>query len=188
MKKIIFLNILALILIFTSCKKGENDPFITLRSREARLTGEWSIKSGIITNENNGIIRTTNYTSTNYIVTESGVNIDTVAFTKKVTIEKDGTYQIEKSIDGKISTEQGNWVFGRESKDLNLKNKEYVIFFVTSEIINGTTNVYSGKDVKSYIWILNQLKNKEIIISVNSTIIKGTDVVKNIGVVFYEQE
>lgn len=29
--------------LFMGCKKGENDPFISLRSRDARLEGEWTL-------------------------------------------------------------------------------------------------------------------------------------------------
>ena len=36
------------LLVFTGCRKGEDDPFLSFRSRTARLTGEWKLKSGEI--------------------------------------------------------------------------------------------------------------------------------------------
>lgn len=44
--KTFFLLALSLFLIlpFQSCKKGEDDPFISFRSRKARVVGEWTVK------------------------------------------------------------------------------------------------------------------------------------------------
>lgn len=47
------MNTIKLLLIFViltgtilpSCRKGEGDPFLTLRSRKARITGEWKMDS-----------------------------------------------------------------------------------------------------------------------------------------------
>ena len=47
MKNLTIINILATlllsVLIFTECRKGEEDPFISLRSRNNRLTGKWKL-------------------------------------------------------------------------------------------------------------------------------------------------
>ena len=43
------LLILALVAAFTSCKKGENDPFLSLKSRKGRLAGDWIVKSATYT-------------------------------------------------------------------------------------------------------------------------------------------
>jgi hypothetical protein len=37
---------------FQSCKKGEDDPFISFRSRKARVEGEWTIKELILNGTN----------------------------------------------------------------------------------------------------------------------------------------
>jgi len=44
-RKIMILSMLLIgaTVILNSCKKGEDDPFITLHSRKARLTGEWKL-------------------------------------------------------------------------------------------------------------------------------------------------
>ncbi len=47
MKKTIYiLTVIALIFAFSSCKKGAEDPSISLLSRKARLTGKWEMTSG----------------------------------------------------------------------------------------------------------------------------------------------
>jgi hypothetical protein len=45
MKKVFLVMLAALIVIpaFQSCKKGENDPAISFRSRDARLIGNWKL-------------------------------------------------------------------------------------------------------------------------------------------------
>ena len=45
MKKIITLSILLIISTITvqSCKKGENDPLFSLRTRTNRLSGNWKV-------------------------------------------------------------------------------------------------------------------------------------------------
>ena len=42
MKKI--LTIMLIVTAFVGCKKGEEDPIISLRSRDARITGTWELK------------------------------------------------------------------------------------------------------------------------------------------------
>ncbi len=45
MKKLLTLVLLAstLVLVMNGCKKGSQDPFISFRSREARLCGKWNV-------------------------------------------------------------------------------------------------------------------------------------------------
>ncbi len=38
--------------VFTGCKKGEEDPSISLLSRSARLTGDWNLTTGDWTSTN----------------------------------------------------------------------------------------------------------------------------------------
>ncbi|MES2836976.1 MAG: hypothetical protein V4667_05600 [Bacteroidota bacterium] len=76
MKKITLSAIAVLTLAFsiTSCKKGENDPALSLKSRKSRVAGEWNVtnysvnSSNSSTSPNNGpsnsVVNTTN-TSTN---------------------------------------------------------------------------------------------------------------------------
>ena len=41
--KIALFVVLAATFILPSCKKGENDPFISLKSRDARITAKWKL-------------------------------------------------------------------------------------------------------------------------------------------------
>ena len=46
MKKLLFLSaiITAIVALSVSCRKGPNDPFLSIRSRDSRIVGSWKIK------------------------------------------------------------------------------------------------------------------------------------------------
>ena len=65
MKKLLLLGAAAMVLVanLSSCKKGENDPFLSLKSRKARLCGEWTVtKSEGTSSYATGIALTSNST------------------------------------------------------------------------------------------------------------------------------
>ncbi|HRH63758.1 MAG TPA: hypothetical protein PLI68_10565, partial [Bacteroidia bacterium] len=39
------LVVLAAVSVLPACKKGEEDPFLSLRSRKSRVAGEWTVES-----------------------------------------------------------------------------------------------------------------------------------------------
>lgn len=71
-----------------SCKKGKDDPFISMRSRKARLEGEWTLKE----RRKNG-------------------NIQNSMFSYIYHFKKDGT-MVLKTISGNVTTSEDlNWDF-----------------------------------------------------------------------------
>lgn len=164
LKKLLF--IVAIIgFILPSCKKGENDPFLSLRSRKARITGEWNLTSGTKYFTENDSSNTVNY---------DGINayslVDTFPYTLKWTIEKGGTFVISAHNSGVVYTYKGLWSFGHRIKEIDLKNKESIIFRYTyfNVIYNGGTGnyteTYSGYDCPVDEFRIDQLKNKELIV------------------------
>ena len=146
----------------SSCKKGENDPFLSLKSRKARISGEWQLVDGSSTNTNTfgGITDTytTTYTSSSY--TSSGGA--TYAYTEKMTIEKDGTYEVQITDDGDSFTVKGVWFFSGKVKDLDLKNKEAIVMVAQEYSEPGYVETYEGL-YGGDVMIIDQLKNKEVI-------------------------
>jgi hypothetical protein len=99
--------------IFNSCKKGKDDPFLSFRSRNARLEGKWILKKIDGSRTNTNKTDTTTYTSTNttaydgsnqtittnasyiYKGSEQKVTvISTTSYSLSIEIKKDGTYDI----------------------------------------------------------------------------------------------
>lgn len=147
----------------TSCKKGENDPGLSLRSRMARVTGEWKLEEGTRTSSNTfggaTVTSTTTYTNSSY-TTSNGF---TSQYTEKLTIEKDGTYEVVVTDDGDTYTITGVWFFSGKIKDLDLKNKEAIMFTPQTYSEPGYSETYEGLYGGGDVMIIDQLKNKEII-------------------------
>lgn len=62
---VLTLAVLASTVFTTGCRKGENDPFISFRSRKARLTGDWTVETSTVTvNDTTYVFDGTNLTTT----------------------------------------------------------------------------------------------------------------------------
>lgn len=177
MKHILFttLSIAVLCAGISSCKKGEDDPFLSLRSRKARIAGEWRVvgintteksegsgQSSIANTTYNGAVQT--YTSTN---TVNGVSTSTTAtkgYTMEFEFRKDGTYTQTVLEEDQTIVIEGLWIFLKRSKENELKNKEAIMLTETS-----STNTTSGgsdtvifKNFDGIVLTLDRLKHKEM--------------------------
>lgn len=158
-----------------SCKKGENDPALSLKSRTARLTGEWKMTSSteVRTNVNNGVSSTRNSTFDGTTMTQvfSGVGpsyTTTSTYSEEMTFEKDGTFKFTRTSNspGENSTinGNGNWTFIGKSKTAELKNKEAIsLSFLKFTDQDGDYQDYSGTFMNYATLIIDQLKSKEVI-------------------------
>jgi hypothetical protein len=174
MKKVILMS-LAAGLLFTaqSCKKGENDPFLALKSRDARVAGEWKLTSQDMvqtsTETFEGTTVTESYTTKfdGTVVTETDTydgETDTYTYSYSQTIEinKDGSYKMTSVADGDTDTETGSWWWISDAKkktriafddDANsfeidmLKSKEMT--WVISQESSYSGSGYSSTDIFS---------------------------------------
>ena len=197
MKKLFILSLAAIALManLSSCKKGENDPFLSLKSRKARVVGEWTVtkeegKSQDISKISFGgvtVTTTTNETSAynGTLYTSSSVTTSSAggspqnssnsdAYTQSFTFEKDGTFSMETVYTGQNYTEkmEGTWAFVGKSKTAELKNKEAIALSITkyTDIDNGVISFYSSTGLEdSFIMAIDRLKNKEMVFISEST-------------------
>lgn len=146
-----FTKLLATVLLFAfafqSCKKGENDPFISLKSRDARLTGTWELASyskernsttttdvssseTVKTETYSGSLVTQTVTSSSSSSSKVYTDSDTWSYSETLTIEKDGTYKLEVIEDDVSDTETGYWwwVDGKKNKiGVSLDGTVYIL-------------------------------------------------------------
>lgn len=116
---ILFIGVLTL----EGCRKGENDPLLSLRSRDARVTGEWKLvefESTSTSVANSGSMSftstTTNtYNGTTWTVTNPG-GTSSNSYTRNMIIEKDGGYTYKETYDGNSEEENGKWSWLSDAK------------------------------------------------------------------------
>jgi hypothetical protein len=176
MKKTI-ISILVTLTLF-SCKKGEDDPAISLRSRKERLAGEWSLASGKLTesydDHANAIKfgRSFTFKSGRYEASQTIVNYTQFkgAFSLKLIIDKNGTFTSKEQFDSRELHAEGVWDFLQKSGDL--KNKEEVNFIV------GKLSKGSSYDYHVFNWGLTtmryrikELRNKTLVLTVQNDVV-----------------
>jgi len=160
---------------FQSCKKGDNDPSISLKSRDARITAKWkltkiegtdiTLSSGITQTTAvsfDGSVRTVVTTITGFpIVIPPTTSKDTVAF--DMTIEKKSkmswtetfTTASPATVDAQSGT--GTWQWVDSDKDKS---------FVT---ICGPNNGGSADLIKGGVYKIDRLASKELVLIVESS-------------------
>jgi hypothetical protein len=204
MKRVLLVLLIAIIAIptFQSCKKGENDPAISLRSRKARLVGEWKLSQGTVEKKIGSNVLNYAFDGAK-CVTTGDVNT-TTNYTEDLSIMKDGTFTFSIFDDGKKIIYLGNWYFLGANKDSDIKNKECVNFVITKCTYtppSGTTVEmdYTGfyydlriinlpfSEGNGFTWQLDELKNKEIIVKFSFSIKTPTDTNSYTGTLTYVQ-
>lgn len=175
MKKLMYLGLGLAMLNLTSCKKGENDPGMSLKGRKGRLAGTWGLTSSTenSTTTNDGNTSSSDrtedgatYTST-YTDSEGVKSVSTGTATKEITFEKDGTFtmttvtsHLTSQYDGgdvytiedpttDTWTMSGQWSFISKNKDGEYKNKERVAL---TGLSSSNTNSDSDANKFNSVW------------------------------------
>ncbi len=202
MKKFLSISIIALLLAssFTACKKGENDPF-SLRSRKARLTGEWELKNADFKNTliyNGSPKKTTTFLYDGEIMRRhtNGYGID-YPYSETIEIKKDGTFtlDISQGEGGDISKAYGSgvWYFLKGNKKLGVKNREIVQFLMQKiKLIDAEGNVneqgFEGKNSDfSFSFVLDRLSNKDFVVKLDNSYTSDDSQSKVTGTKTYEK-
>ncbi len=167
MKKILFFSI-SLLFILTACKKGPNDPAISLLSRKARVVGEWTIKSGTSTSsEISSLNKKTNHRFTfteneyDYFGTDEN-NISYVAkgiYFFKIKFEKNGNVKITETYDNLTYVTNGTWDFNNGVG--NNKSKEQILIHVTYASYPIGSTKFAGNQTQ-ITYTLTELRNKKM--------------------------
>ncbi len=119
MKKSISLITLAVVMFsgvfFTGCKKGEDDPFISLKSRDARITAKWKLvnyeglESGISFFSGESYTTTIAYNGTLLTTTSTSNGVESIPFTYEMEILKDGELTYTQVSDGSVQSGKEYW-------------------------------------------------------------------------------
>lgn len=190
--KILLFALVAIPFIISGCKKGENDPALSLKSRTSRLAGDWKLTAGtFVTTTKSGSTVTTNTTtfteSTKVESNSSSSSTNTFNHELTMTFEKKGSFT-QKIVETQITaggtaipsafqttdTEEtkGTWAFIGKNKDMEQKKKEGIVYTLNSSTV---TSVSSGGTTVSNntangwfmmaggVYMIDRLKNKELV-------------------------
>lgn len=162
-------------LSFTGCKKGEDDKFLSFKSRKARLAGEWNCDKLEI-NEKYSDGETFSLTIENGkgVVYQNGEAVDTIEVSVEWQFNKDGTAEqvITDLESSENETYLSNWSFLSKDKANGIKNKEQIslvdagITFNYTSYKSQATEIYSRN---TEVFDLVRLTNKECIMKVEET-------------------
>jgi hypothetical protein len=125
LKLSVFLVSVSLI-VLSSCKRGEDDPFLPFSTRDARITNEWKLTSSQgITTQVNAYNKTKKdeflfdgTTMSEYHIDYfDNVSEDSYPYSDSLSIKKDGTYEQKIKNDEGTFTKTSRWVWYDSNKD-----------------------------------------------------------------------
>ena len=127
-KGLIFTLILATAVIFSSCKKGVNDPTFSFSSRDARITADWILASMSQTNQHIQQVADNTYTSTTTYSFDGttmketsengfGTQEENYPYSFELMINDDGTYNSTEVEDGDKYEKTNYWFWANSDKN-----------------------------------------------------------------------
>jgi hypothetical protein len=179
-KQTIFLYLLLVSLLFPTCKKGEDDPLFSIRTRTNRISGDWELNSAKW--QFNDTI--TEFESGNLIRKVKDIAIDTVEYLYKMSFLKDGSYTI--NIESKFKQshfysgspeftlfveEKGKWSFTGGYGDT--KKGEYLLKVMetrTESFSNQGSNlsvINKVNPIEAELYYIKELRFEKLVIGYN---------------------
>ncbi len=154
MKKTALFPLMAIILVvfsLSSCKKGEEDPFISLRSRKARLTATWNLKEG-------------QWTQTTYDNKKVGENLGSLFglnhFMNQIRKNKGDTYSVIYTYtNGKLHITERDTYDDGTTEETNYDIDEFQITMVFNNDYTFRINTYAKYSDDNYTrenWEVNR--------------------------------
>lgn len=113
-------GLLFIVLFLFSCRKGENDPFLSLKSRDARIKGTWILKESTFEEQETDIFGTEIYkesfNGSTMTISNDGVEMNSYSFSETLEINKEGDYTLSSVEDGETYYVSGSWWWLNDSK------------------------------------------------------------------------
>lgn len=162
--KILFFTVVST--AFTGClKKGDDDPFISLQTRKARICGEWKLVSGEISFKYSDTTEIFTYAGSKMKYKLNGVFVGDYTFHETMIINKKGSYGITRGSSDLYSYE-GYWYFGNKNEKLEIKNKETVIF--ARKNLTSPTQTYNWNGLNAVnTYYIERLSERTLVIKMD---------------------
>lgn len=172
MKRVIGVLFIVLMSLFAfnSCKKGADDPEITLLTRKARLTGEWTMTSGHASLASYSTatvpyVETFTFNGGNgYLTNSYNLNAYYYKYNLSLTINRDGTCSMIEDFNGQNFSASGTWNFthgvGKETKnkeEITIKLKKVNSSVSYDHLFNQLNTTFTYK--------IRELRNKKLVLT-----------------------
>lgn len=166
LKSLFFIGV---VLLAFSCRKGEEDPAISLSSRKSRMAAEWRMKSGMVAYNVNFTAPPLKYNETwtfdgtgfQLNTTESGPPVIYVGkYFLNLNVRKDGTFDFNEFLLGRTLECSGTWCFTKGRGES--KNKENVVFTITETQRGATDDGMFNQQMAVFRYSLVRLAKDEI--------------------------
>lgn len=143
------LVIILLFFLFSGCRKGDEDPFFSLKSRTKRICGEWRVieyKKLIFVGSDPWYYDTyeLRLDGGQGVLFYRGFILDQYSLIENWTFNKDGTFKIVSDIADVISIQSGTWSWNGRNKNSEYKKKECVL------LKNKNYNYNNGEEIEEY--------------------------------------
>ena len=161
------------LMVFSECKKGEDDPKISLRTRKARLAGEWRLVSGSASMTTDGYNEAYVFDGSNVKYTTTLYYPVSAKYVLNLTILKDGTFTFKEFLFGSTLEASGTWNFNAGVG--KTKKKEQVNFSI-DDVQSGYTygyNLFNRYEV-SFVYTIRELRNKRLVINSSGKIYQNS--------------
>jgi hypothetical protein len=186
MKKLAALMALAACaLLFTTCKKGKDDPMISLLTRKARVVGDWRLTKGSVSltwleSQGSGYNELFTFEGSEMSVhtTESsGPPIIYVGkYVLSLNFKKDGTFTLTETITGMTASSfaaSGTWNF--TSGVGKAKNKDGIVLQITQVTRGDNDGHLFNKLGMEFTYKITELRNKKMALEADTEIYHTQD-------------
>jgi hypothetical protein len=190
MKKLNRILVVLMVAAFTlpmlnSCKKGEGDPFLSLKSREGRLKGSWELVAGTENGTSGSYTYTVTYTGALATWMSDG-QTGSYPYTEKMEFLKDNIFKVTVMEDGDIFMMEGFWAF-MDGYD-EVADKEAVVIRVKQQTSGSNVNMYTGDNMPVFVIRFNKLSSSEAIIDDAGTSTSGSSMSNYTSTKTYEKK
>lgn len=182
-KNQLVLNILicGMLLLLTNCKKGEEDPTISFKTRKARVTGDWHLKTGTTSltemDKTKGYSTLLQFDGSGYTRTETPIGgtptIYIGKYSMRISFKKDGSFSLAEIINGDNLMASGTWNF--TSNIGKYKNKECIVVAISAVTGGGTNGHLINKYSTEFVYQIVGLEDKEMKIECSNPIYIDAD-------------
>lgn len=156
-------------LLLLSCKKGEDDPAISFRSRKARAAGDWHLTRGSIKLEEKvaGVVSsviTYDLRENSFSFSKKGGGDTTYSGDLKMTLSltKEGEMRYSQAFNSDIYQGSGGWDFAAGIGDS--KKKEVIGFRMTSSSGESYYIDLFNKSSTYFTYRIRELRDKQLVL------------------------